>query len=665
MLLAALMVLSACGGGNDSNSSSGSNNSNTSSGNQSSGSGTAAPSTDDTSTVARPGGDPIKDIVLWQTQSNELENTLMVHSEGAKDLDVLANVWSPLLELDPHVQLQPAVAKEWGSEDDGKTWTFKLRDDVTWVDVNGNYKANTTSLDWKVTLEWILNFHKNDAKNTTMLRNLVVGAEDYYNLTKDMDADAAKALTWESPEFAGVGIETPDDYTLIYHCVNECAYFPTLCTSAALYAFPAGMLDELGVDNMVGVTTEQLWYNGPYILSEYVMNNSKTLTKNESYWDKDCSLFDSVTILMIEDTNMDDMYWESGEVDQTELASATSQTILDNPSDSRNELVVSTRMKKYSYQWLLNYAKNNADGTPDDNWNNAVANEAFRKALYYGIDYYNSFYRSNRLDPLHLENFCFTMKNFLSFSDGKDYTTRVMELLSDPIPESDGEHLRRFDPDKALAFKDQAMKELEGKVTFPVTIDHWVKAGSSLDGTYVLKECIENTLGTDFIVVNICEYINSNLEEVFNPSLHSWYSSGWGADYGDIENFHDQILYQVDGAYTTGRYTKINDMDPNANPEVTEQWQTFTDMALAAKQISDLDERYEAFAKAEAYLIDHALVIPYYYSNALQMTKINDYSKTYAYFGCQNSVYKNWETSTEPYTAEDYAFFQAEFENGN
>ena len=29
--------------------------------------------------------------------------------------------------------------------------------------------------------------------------------------------------------------------------------------------------------------------------------------------------------------------------------------------------------------------------------------------------------------------------------------------------------------------------------------------------------------------------------------------------------------------------------------------------------------------------------------------------------GCQNNTYKNWETSTVPYTAEDYARFEAEF----
>ena len=84
-------------------------------------------------------------------------------------------------------------------------------------------------------------------------------------------------------------------------------------------------------------------------------------------------------------------------------------------------------------------------------------------------------------------------------------------------------------------------------------------------------------------------------------------------------------------------------------------------MAEAASQIyDDLDQRYDAYAEAEAYFLNHALAIPTYYNIPWQLTKVNDYSKMYAMFGRFNGVYKNWETSTEAYTAEDYARFAAE-----
>lgn len=41
-----------------------------------------------------------------------------------------------------------AFATDWVLEDGGKTWTFHLRDNVTWVDVNGNEKAKLTADDF-------------------------------------------------------------------------------------------------------------------------------------------------------------------------------------------------------------------------------------------------------------------------------------------------------------------------------------------------------------------------------------------------------------------------------------------------------------------------------------------------------------------------------------
>ena len=47
-----------------------------------------------------------------------------------------------------------------------------------------------------------------------MPMEMIAGAEDYYNMTNEMDADAALALTAESPEFADtVGKLAVDDYT--------------------------------------------------------------------------------------------------------------------------------------------------------------------------------------------------------------------------------------------------------------------------------------------------------------------------------------------------------------------------------------------------------------------------------------------------------------------
>jgi len=80
----------------------------------------------------------------------------------------------------------------------------------------------------------------------------------------------------------------------------------------------------------------------------------------------------------------------------------------------------------------------------------------------------------------------------------------------------------------------------------------------------------------------------------------------------------------------------------------------------AGEICDDMDQRYDAFAEAEAYMLEHALTIPVQYETQWQLTKVNDYTKMNAMYGAQNYTYKNWETSTTPYTTEQYEAFAAE-----
>ena len=56
-------------------------------------------------------------------------------------------------------------------------------------------------------------------------------------------------------------------------------------------------------------------------------------------------------------------------------------------------------------------------------------------------------------------------------------------------------------------------------------------------------------------------------------------------------------------------------------------------------------------------MLEHALTVPASFDVSWELTHINDYSTMNAIYGIQNTKYKNWETSTDAYTAEDYAAF--------
>lgn len=602
----------------------------------------------------------IKDLVTFEVPSREMENVFILNTEMANDLNVLCNTNEGLLETDEKGKLIAGIATEWGTEDAGLTWTFKLRDDVKWVDQQGNEKADMIADDYVTALEWILNSHKNDAgNNASMPIATIKGAKEYREYTAGLSAEEALALDKEKFKEM-VGIETPDDYTVIYHCAAPTPYFDTLAVSACLYPISQAFFDEIGVENVKSAGIDQLWYNGPYILTEFIQGNTKTLTKNEKYWDKDCKLFDTVTVKLIEDTTVGYSLYETGEIDNIDLSEANLRTIYEDESNKYHDYLTEKLPKKFSYQMKFNYAKKNEDGTDDTNWNTAVANEAFRKSIYYGLDLTKIYERSNLVNPLICENTAYTMRGLVYFSDGTEYTKKVEELIG--LPESDGKTMRRLDTDKAQELKKQAMEELKAKgVSFPVEIDYYIPAGSqaSLDGATVLKQIFSECLGDDYVKLNIGTYVSSSTQEVTNPRLHSIVMNGWGADYGDIQNFLGQETYGEETAYYSNYYTYINDA---TDPELIATWKEFTNLVNEANAITDdVDKRYEAYAKAEAYMIEHAMTIPYNLEISWQLSKINEYSRSNAIFGIQNYMYKNWETSVDAYTTEDYEKFAEEF----
>ncbi len=606
-------------------------------------------------------GDGIKDLVTWETSNREMENVFILNSEMANDLNVLGNCYEGLLETDPQGKLIPGLAKEWGTEDGGLTWTFKLREGVKWVDVNGNEKADCTAQDFVTGLEWVMNFHKNVAMNTSMPTALIKGCKEYYEYTKELTAEEALAL--DNTKFLEmVGIETPDDYTVVYHCISNATYFDTVCVSACLYPLSAAFVAEVGAENVLGSTNETIWYNGPYTLTEFIQGNTKTLTKNPTYWDTECSLFDTVTIRIIEDTTVGFQLYQNGELDHIDLSEANLRTIWEDENNEYRDQLAEKLPKKYSFQMHLNYDKYNEDGSKDENWNKAAGNEAFRQCLYYGLDLTKYLERYNFINPLKLENNAYTMKGLLYFSDGTDYVSKVNEMLA--LGESDGKTTVRYDADKAAQFKAQAMEELAAEgVTFPIEIDYYIVAGSqnALDNATVLQQVFSECLGDDFVKLNIGTYVSSLSKEVVQPKLHSFVINGWGADYGDPQNFLGQETYGEDTAYYSNNYSNVNE---STDEDLIATYKEFTELVNKANAITDdMDARYQAYADAEVYMLQHALSIPIYYEINWQLTHVNDYTKSNAMYGIQNYMYKNWETSVDAYTTEQYKAFEEEFNN--
>ena len=90
---------------------------------------------------------------------------------------------------------------------------------MQWVDYQAQPQTDVVADDWLWGLEWVLNFYKNGAYNTSMPKKMIAGAEDYYNYTAgyedlaaDADDDAKKAYEEDKAAFEALCAK----YCLLY-----------------------------------------------------------------------------------------------------------------------------------------------------------------------------------------------------------------------------------------------------------------------------------------------------------------------------------------------------------------------------------------------------------------------------------------------------------------
>ncbi len=618
------------------------------------------------------GATPLKEFISFESGNRELESWNMLYTQKAEDANVVTNLWDGLLSFDCYGKVVPAIASSWEHNEDATVWTFHLRDDVDWVDCNGEVKAHLTSKDFLVGFEWVMNAIKNEANNTSMPNDTIVGAYEYYELTKEA-GDAAADMTYEDMLAAGVGIEAPDDYTLVFTCPSACPYFDTVAAYNSFYPVAPALIEELGVEGFRSCDNTTMWYNGPYVVEEYIQGNTKSYIPNPNYYDAaNVSRFERFTVTMISDGSISLQLYQNRELDEVDLGESNITTIQSDPSNEYNQQLCEKRAKKFSYCFIFNYDKKNTDGTPDENWNKAIANKAFRQCFSKGMVLNKFFARYNPINPLKCENDFFTMKGLCYTSDGTDYTNLVAKEMGLDGEAYDGKTMKRLRANNGdiTELKKQAMEELSAiGVTFPVHCSYYILAGSTsaLDSATVLKQCFTDSFGDDFIVLDIETFVSSTMKEVVAPKLQSFVHMGWGADFGDPINFLTQIIVHDDNAYYSCNMTNIagivNNGPASYQKDLVAAYEKFTDLVNEGRAIvDDTDARYAAFAKAEAYFLDENLIFPTVYDITWCLTHVNEYSKINAMYGPCNYKAVNWETSEEAYTTDQYDEFAAAFD---
>ena len=120
---------------------------------------------------------------------------------------------------------------------------------------------------------------------------------------------------------------------------------------------------------------------------EYIQGNTKSYIPNPSCYDAaNVSRFERLTITMISDGSISLQLYQNRELDEVDLGESSITTIQADPSNEYNEQLCEKRPKKFSYCFIFNYDERSTDGTPDENWNKAIANKAFRQCFSKGLE---------------------------------------------------------------------------------------------------------------------------------------------------------------------------------------------------------------------------------------------------------------------------------------
>ncbi len=647
-----------------------------------------------------PDGREFADEQVYRTlYSSEVTTMNYLVSGTTYELVVGANTIDSLVENDPYGNIVPCAAESWESEDEtvtlivpavkklndngelelvsertteeanGQKWTFHLRAGQYWYDADGNQKDPVTANDYVAAARYVCDSAM-DCSNSYLMDGWIVNATERLDYTaallaepveqgkeegkdqdividadgviwegKDWDEEKGVYTTWveiplTNPE--DLGVEAADDNTLVYHLVKPRPYFPTALQFGTYWPAPAALLAELGEN--YALDNYSMWFNGAYILSTFKPQEKRIYTKNVNNWDAEHIYIESIEqTYNTEASTIAPELFLRGEVDYADIGSDIVADWLSDPEKS--QMISSSRVTgDYSYFFGFNFEPTFDAEYEPENWVIAVNNENFRKAVFHGIDrdgYLAAKYPGD--DPeIHKIN-TVTPKGF-SVNNGKDY---VMYGGLAKYTETES-----FNEQLAVEYRDKAKTELEAagcKFPIKVPVNYNTNSTTWANCTQVLEQQLEELLGADFIDIIIVPYSGSDfLNATRRNGNYALQELNWGADFMDPETWADPFDRENNYnffCHDTENYRVFQNTKTAETNALIDQYYALVDEART--KTADMDERFEAFAAAESFYIDHAIVVPGFISGGSYCaTKLNGFEGQYAMMGQSSSRYK-------------------------
>lgn len=542
---------------------------------------------------------------------------------------MFANTIDNLVEYDEFGIMRPGLAESWSVSPDGLVWTFKLRKGVQWFTWQAKAYAEVTAQDWVDAAKYLMT-KANASATADVIYGVIKNGEDFFE--------------GKITDFSQVGVKALDKYTLQYTLARPVPYFLSMLTYVSFLPVNGKFLSETG--SRFGLDHKNLLYNGAYLMTEFEPQVTRVLTRNEKYWDRrNVHIRRLVYRYNKETATLSPELFLRGEISYADIPSSIVETWMKDPV--KKAQLRPSLTSTYTYFYAFNFNPNFAAEYEPENWKTAVNNKSFRLAVFHAFDRRAAMLTSEPYTPERRLQTTITPRGF-SNAGGKDYVDMV-ELAAFSKTES-------FNRTKALEFKTKALQELAGKATFPVKIMMPYNAGMVewTNRVQVVEQQLEAVLGKDFIdVIPVSFPATGFLNATRRKGNYAIQEVNWGPDYADPETYTDPF---VTGSNYNWPELAVGYTEANGKGK----YENMVDLAKA--QVTDMKKRYELFAKAEAFLIGEAFVIPYARGGGgYQASKLEPFTFPYAPFGLSILKFKGQIVMPKALSTEEFQKLEAKW----
>ena len=232
---------------------------------------------------------PRADLVFLNGAEPETLDPALI--TGQPEGRVANALFEGLLTFDQSGKPQPGMAESWTVSEDGRIYTFTLREGLTWSD-GTPLTARDFVESWRRTLD------------------PATASEYAYQLHYIKNARAFNE--GKSVDFSQVGVSAPDEQTLRVELENPTPFFADLCAFVTLLPVPLHVIREHGDD---WIKPGRLVSNGAYVLESWRLNDQIRLRKNPRYWNADAVSMKTIDVLPVSKANTAFNLYSSGQAD--------------------------------------------------------------------------------------------------------------------------------------------------------------------------------------------------------------------------------------------------------------------------------------------------------------------------------------------------------------